>query len=194
MKKLAARCAQRPSEAGYSAIEMMMAVGILGILSAMAVVQIDQQRPGLKGDGAMRVAMSQLTSAREQAITQRRSMRLNFDTANSTVQIVREEVPGPALTVLTTIPFEGGVKFNLIVGQPDSPDAFGRTAAVAFNAATEIKFTPDGTLVNQNGASLNGTVFLSIPNMGLSARAVTVLGSTGRIRGYRWDGRKWVLV
>jgi hypothetical protein len=28
----------------------------------------------------------------------------------------------------------------------------------------------------------------------LSARAVTFFGSTGRIRGYRWDGRAWKTV
>ena len=54
-----------------------------------------------------------------------------------------------------------------------------------------MKFSPDGTLVNQDGASANGTAFLAIPNQALSARAVTILGSTGRIRGYKWNGSKW---
>ena len=194
---LTGRRAQLAHAAGYSLIETMMALGIFGIVSAIAVVQIGQSRPGLVGDGAMRVAMSQMTSAREQAITQRRAMRLNFDTVNNRVQIIREEVPGPALTVLTSVPFEGGVKFvapTTIGLATDTPDAFGNGAAVSFNAATEIKFTPDGTMVNQVGALLNGTVFLSLPNIKLSARAVTILGSTGRVRGYRWDGRQWVLV
>jgi prepilin-type N-terminal cleavage/methylation domain-containing protein len=184
----------RACAAGYSAVEMMMAMGIFGVLSAMAVVQIGQARPGLKGDGAMRVAMAQMTSARELAITQRRFMRLNFDTANSRVQIIREEVPGPALTVLASVPFEGGIVFTLVAGQPDTPDAFGRAAAVDFGTATEVKFAPDGTLVNQAGANLNGSIFLAMPGMKLSSRAVTVLGSTGRIRGYKWDGAHWVLV
>jgi len=173
---------------------MMMAMGIFGVLSAMAVVQIGQARPGLTGDGAMRVAMAQMTSARELAITQRRFMRLNFDTGTNRVQIIREEAPGNALTVLSTVPFEGGVVFSLIAGQPDTPDMFGRTAAVDFGNAVEIKFGPDGTLVNQAGANLNGSVFLAVPNIKLSSRAITVLGSTGRVRGYKWDGAKWVLV
>ena len=66
---------------------------------------------------------------------------------------------------------------------------------LAFGIATEVKFAPDGTLVNQSGATLNGT---RVPGdherQPLSARAVTVLGSTGRVRGYRWDGRAWKLV
>ena len=111
-KLLTCRPASRLGRAaGYSLIEMMMTLGIFGVVSAMAVVQIGQSRPGAIGDGAMRVAMSQMTSAREQAITQRRCMRLNFDLVNNQVQIIREEVPGPGLTVLSSVPFEGGVKF-----------------------------------------------------------------------------------
>ena len=188
------RRAQLAHAAGFSLVEMMMVLGIFGILSTMAVVQIGQARPGMVGDGAMRVAMAQMTTARELAITQRRYMRLNFDTATNRVQIIREEVPGNALTILSTIPFEGGVVFTLVAGVPDTPEAFGRAAAVDFGAAIEIKFGPDGTLVNQAGANLNGSIFLGIPNIKLSARSVTVLGSTGRIRGYKWDGSKWVLV
>jgi prepilin-type N-terminal cleavage/methylation domain-containing protein len=181
------------SAAGYSLIELMMTLGIFGVVSAIAVVQIGQSRPGVVGDGAMRVAMSQMTSAREQAITQRRCMRLNFDIPNNRVQIIREEVPGPALTVLSSVPFEGGMKFSS-TGLSDTPDHFGIGGAVDFGTATEIKFSPDGTMINQVGAMTNGTVYLSMPSSKLSARAVTVLGSTGRVRGYKWDGRQWVLV
>ena len=47
-------------------------------------------------------------------------------------------------------------------------------------------FTTDGTLIDSGGTPINGTVFLSIQNQPESARAVTVLGSTGRVRGYKW--------
>jgi prepilin-type N-terminal cleavage/methylation domain-containing protein len=184
---------QTASAAGYSLIELMMTLGIFGVVSAIAVVQIGQSRPGAIGDGAMRVVMSQMTSAREQAITQRRCMRLVFDVPNNRVQIVREEVPGPALTVLSSVPFEGGMKFSS-TGLTDTPDQFGIAGAVDFGAATEIKFTPDGTMINQVGGLINGSVYLAMPSSKLSARAVTVLGSTGRVRGYKWDGRQWVLV
>ena len=32
---------------------------------------------------------------------------------------------------------------------------------------------------------------MAIPNVLLSLRAVTVLGSTGHVRGYRWNGLDW---
>jgi prepilin-type N-terminal cleavage/methylation domain-containing protein len=181
-------------EAGYSLIEMMFVVGILGILSGMAVVQIGVSRPGALGDGAMRVVLAQMNTARQLAITQRRNMRMVFD-QGSRIQIIREEVPGPALTTVSTALFEGTLQFVLVAGLPDTPDAFGNSAATVFTTATgnppEVKFTPQGTFVNQAGATLNGSVFVAMPNQALSARSVTIFGSTGRIRGYRWNGRSW---
>ena len=42
---------------GFTLIEMMFVLGIMGVLAAMAVVQIGVVAAGLKGDGAMRVVL-----------------------------------------------------------------------------------------------------------------------------------------
>jgi prepilin-type N-terminal cleavage/methylation domain-containing protein len=185
------RC--RSNARGYSAIEMMFVLGILGVLAGMAGLQMNSARPSLKGDGAMRVIMSQMRTARELAITQRRYMRVTF-TAPNKIEVLREEVPGPSTTVVSSAVLEGGVEYGMVKDVPDTPDAFGGSTAINFGVVTNVKFTPDGTLVNQDGASANGSIFLAMPNVARSARAVTILGSTGRIRGYRWDGASWKLV
>ena len=79
-------------------------------------------------------------------------------------------------------------------GLPDTPDAFGMHASVDFGSATKVRFNTDGSLIDQSGGILNGTLVLAFNNVPLSARAVTILGSTGRVRGYRWNGKAWVLV
>ncbi len=168
-------------------------LGIMGVVGAMAGLSIIEARPTLQADGAMRGVLSQLRTARELAISERRCMRVAFiDT--SAIRIVREEVPGPSTTTLSTIGLESGAVFSRVTGLPDTPEAFGATSAVDFGSVTTIKFSPDGTLVDQDGNAVNGTVFISLPGAVRSARAVTVFGSTGRIRGYRWDGRAWKLV
>jgi prepilin-type N-terminal cleavage/methylation domain-containing protein len=177
-------------QVGYSLVELMIVVAVMGVLIGMAVVQIGSSRSGLSGDGAMRVVLAQMNQARQLAITQRRNMRLSF-TNPSLVQIIREEVPGPTLTTISAVPFEGRLQFLTITGLPDTPDAFGNSSAVAFGAATETKFGPDGTFIDQNGNMLNGTVFVALPNEKLSARAVTIFGSTGRVRAFKWDGGSW---
>jgi hypothetical protein len=162
----------------------------------MAVLQMNASRPGLKGDGAMRVVLGQMNQARELAITQRRYMRVEFTVPNL-IRIVREDTTTApiATTTLSTVLLEGGVEFALVNGVPDTPDGFGKSTALGFGIApNNVKFAPDGTLITLTGASANGSLFLSLSNQILSARAVTVLGSTGRVRGYKWDGAKWNVV
>jgi Tfp pilus assembly protein FimT len=174
-------------------IEMMLVLGIMGVVMSIAVFQIEQARPSMQGDSSMRVMMAQLNGARELSISQRRQMQVIF-IAPSTVQIVRQDVPAPGTTVVSTVPIEGKLQYGLIAGVVDTPDGFGlKVGGIAFGTATSILFNSDGTLIDQNGNALNGTIFLAIPAVARSFRAVTVMGGTGRIRGYRWDGRRWVL-
>jgi Tfp pilus assembly protein FimT len=181
------------AEHGYTTLELLVTVGIMGTIAAMAAVQIGIARPSYKGDGAMRQVIAQLNIARELAITQRRFVQVAF-TAGNEVQITREDIPN-GTTVIQTVPIEGGIRFGLTAGVPDTPDNFGNAAAVSFGAATQLRFTTDGTLVDENANPISGSVFLNWPGTGQgqerAARAVTILGSTGRIRGYRWDGRNW---
>ena len=86
---------------------------------------------------------------------------------------------------------EGGLTYRVEPSVPDTPEGFGKASGVYFGTAISIMFSPDGTLVNQSGVPVNGTVFLSLPNAPRSVRAITVLGSTGRVRGYRWSGHSW---
>lgn len=182
------------SEKGLSTLEMLVTVGIMGTIAAMATVQIGLARPSFKGDGAMRTVIAQLNIARELALTQRRFVRVDFVTATNEIRITREDVPN-GTTVIQTVPMEGGIRFGLTAGVPDTPDNFGNATAISFGAATQLRFTTDGTMVDQAGNPISGSVFLNWPGVGQgqerAARAVTILGATGRIRGYKWDGRNW---
>ena len=181
----------RTQESGFSIVETVIVLGVMSVVGSMAALQIGSVQPALKGDGAMRVMISQLNTARELSITQRRQMQVEFVGANS-VRITRQEIPVGS-TVLSTVPVEGGIQYSLISGVPDTPDGFGHASAVDFGAATSIFFTSDGSLINQSGNPLNGTVYVSVPGVARSLRAITILGGTGRIRGYKWDGHQWVL-
>ena len=179
-------------ESGYNLVEMMFVMGLMAVLSGMAVLQINTSRPGLKADGGMRVILGQLNQARELAITQRRFMRVTFTNPNQ-VAIIREDTP-LTTTTISTVLLEGGVTYSFGTGVPDTPEHFGTNTSTYFGSVTNVKFTPDGQLVNQDGAGANGTVFLSINGIPLSARAITIFGSTGRVRGYKWDGKNWNVV
>jgi len=175
------------SQRGVTLIEMLLVVAIMGVVGAMGLAQMANVRRAMQGDAAMRLVMSQFNMAREMAVAQRRTMELRFVGTNW-MQIVRREVPAGTTTLLSQA-FEGSMTYRIAPSVTlDTPDGFGNTSAIAFGSTTTmVAFSSDGTLIDQSGNPLNGTVFLALVNIEPSQRAVTVMGSTGRVRGYRYQ-------
>jgi Tfp pilus assembly protein FimT len=176
-------------ETGTSLLETLLVVAIMGILTSMAMFQGPRWRRSLQADGAMHLVMSQLNTARERAIAERRFFEVDFIGANW-IRLTRREVPS-GTTVLSAVPFEGNARLTSPSGLPDTPDAFGNYGSVYFGSAQTVMFGPDGSLVSNTGALVNGSVFLAISGDPETYRAITVLGSLGRVRGYRWNGHGW---
>jgi prepilin-type N-terminal cleavage/methylation domain-containing protein len=170
------------SERGYSLIELMMVVGLIGVLGAMVTLSIASVRPGYQADGAMRVVMAEVTAARDTAVSQRRFIRVDF-VGDTGLTVTRVEVPAGE-TQLRSVGFEGGIEFGLVDGAGDTPDGFGIDAAVP----ASLLFNSDGMLVDASGDPVNQTMFVVRPGAPDTLRAVTVHGATGRIRAYRWNG------
>ena len=185
------------SERGFTLVELMMGVMFIGILGAMALFEIGSARPALVADGVMRTVMAQLNLARETAVAQRRQIDVVFDEDKSVIRLFKRDLP-PATTrtLMAETAFEGGVRFGMPATLPmDTPDKFGKSTVVSFSSGgastLDVSFNSDGVLVDNAGNSLNGSIFLMLPKVDESARAVTVLGSIGRVRGYRWNGKAW---
>jgi prepilin-type N-terminal cleavage/methylation domain-containing protein len=179
------------ARAGFTLIELMVVIGIMATAAAMAALLMPTAIQTAKADGGMATVVAALRTAREQAISQRRNVIISFNDPNQIVAS-RENVPSTAgTTVIGTTYLENGVRYMLVSGVPDTPDAFGNAATRSFGTATTFRFSSEGTFVDQNGDPLNGTVFLARWNDPLSARAVTIFGPTALIRQWRWDGVQW---
>lgn len=173
---------------GYTLIEMMMVVAIGLTLMSFATISVGHAIKSARGDGALYTIMSELRTARQAAISQRRVSVVGFLSPNQ-MQTFRIEGSG-ATTMLNQIFLEGNVEFLQFAGVPDTPDGFGAGASVDFGNESP-RFIQDGSMVDATGATLSGTVFLGIQNDPLSARAVTIFGGTGQVRGYSWSGTEW---
>lgn len=188
MKKLS-----NQSQAGFSAIETLVAIAIIFIVLSMAMIRWTTIIPNAKANSAVDQLLYRLRSAREQAIAHRREVQVTFVGTNQ-VTISELWITGtpPAPQTYT---FEGGATYQVFTGVPDSPMGFGNGAAIFFENASGgppiMKFTTSGAFIDGSNNFVNGTVFLGLNGQQLSARAVTILGATGRVREYHWDGTQW---
>jgi len=175
--------------------ELLITTSVLMIISAMAIIQLSPTLQQQQANAAMIEVTSQLRNAREMAMTQRRDIQVAFLGTNQ-IQLTRLNLPaGTAPTVLSTFTIQAPVIFALNPGSPDTPDSFGNAAAIEFGGVAGgppvMMFQSDGTFVSGTGVLLNGTVFLAVTNVPTATRAVTVLGSTGRLRMYKANPTGW---
>jgi prepilin-type N-terminal cleavage/methylation domain-containing protein len=195
-----ARHSRKFTETGFSLLEIIVVLAVMAIVLGFAVVGTTSSLPGYKADAAMDQVVSQLRSARMRAISQRHEVQVQFSGTNQL--IITDIVLKGAAPPPVTIDFEGGAKFALVTGLPDTPMASGGgtsttppLSAIYFagisNGPPLMKFTTTGAFVDNGNSFVDGTVFLAIGQKANTARAVTVLGATGRIRPYHYDGTKW---
>ncbi len=189
---------------GISLIEMLVVVAIAMTIAGMIVVHLTPTLQSFRSNSAASQVTDVFRQAREYAITYRRYVQITFPNynpngtkPNNQIAITVKNSLTPPFNqpdvLLTTVTLSGNVNFQVIKGVPDSPDAFGNATAVNFagtdgGPTTGMFFQADGTFVNLGGTSVNGSVFLGQNGTVSTARAVTVLGTTGRIRDYSING------
>jgi prepilin-type N-terminal cleavage/methylation domain-containing protein len=175
---------------GFTLVEMLMVLGILGVVFAMAVGMTPSIVNNARSDSATVSALNAVELARNRAVGERRDFQVIFTAPNS-IKIVRIEVPGPATTTVLNTFLDNGQQFVKFTGMPDTPDNFGNASAIAFGVTPTIEFTSDGSLLDSSGDPVNGTIFFGDPTRVTSARALTIFGTTGLIKAWKWDGSQW---
>lgn len=180
------------SSSGFTLVEMLMLVAIIGVVSAMAVGVMASMVHSAKADSSLTAVISAVELARDRAIGERRDFQVVF-TAPNQLQVLRVEVPGPGTTTVLNTYLDNGLTYMKFTGLPDTPDTFGNTSAIWFGTTPTIEFTSDGSLLDSSGDAVNGSVFFGDPVRTSSARALTIFGATGLIHGWKWDGIRWLV-
>ncbi|MGA8013053.1 MAG: type II secretion system protein, partial [Candidatus Acidiferrales bacterium] len=194
-------------ERGFSMIELCVVIGIIMILSATALFQLGPALQAQRADTAMRQVVEQLRSARELAIANRRWVQVTFPVGivngvNENQILITQKnsltLGAGADAAQLAVPIQRPMAFYVFPGPvPDTPDAFGNASAIEFGGIANgpvggMYFNSNGEMVN--GTTLlpmNGTVFIGVAGKPTTARAVTVMGTTGRIRGWTGNGTAW---
>jgi type II secretory pathway pseudopilin PulG len=204
---------RKRSQAGFTLVEVIIVVFVIFVLSAMAIILTQGTVQSYKANAARDAVVSQIRQARELAIAKRRNVRIDFTLPNqiqTTVQYRLGETPSlPIAPVYLNDADQGvntGAQFYLFPGLPDTPMNFGNTSPInlsqpAGGGAWAVMFTTSGALVGTsaltnldlivNSNPVNASIFLGIPGNSGTARAITILGATGRVRTYSWDGTQW---
>jgi type II secretory pathway pseudopilin PulG len=183
-------------------IEMCVVLSITLVIAGIAVIQVQPALQQIRANTAKDLVMTSLRQARELAISDRRDIQVEFlvnppgNPVGNYVRLTRLGGVCCPNTVVELIAIPGNVNFTTYAGVPDSPDAFGNASPIYFGGVANgpvsgMMYQSDGTFVSGTGTPINGSVFMGLPNMPGTARAITVLGSTGRIRAYHISGQTW---
>ena len=176
-------------ERGFSLPEILTVVALIGVLSGITIIAFQSAATTIQGDSNLRIVERQLKLARDTAVAQRRSVEVQFAAPNE-LRVIRRDLPSGA-TLLQSAVLENNTTFLRFAGVPDTPDSFGGAGAINLGGAAAVLFTSDGMFVDGAGTPVNATVYVGQAGKNLTQRAVTIFGSTARIRTYRWNGSQW---
>jgi hypothetical protein len=150
----------------------------------------------------MELVLGELRRAHERAIDERRIYRVTF-VAPQTIQVdvglvvaIGSTITGSSPAFVAAQPpmlLPATVQFLVIPGIPataaTAPDGLGSGAKaidldVANGGGTQIYFQPDGRALDALNRLNDGVVYVAEPGNLYSSRAVSVFGSTGRVKSW----------
>jgi prepilin-type N-terminal cleavage/methylation domain-containing protein len=190
---------------GFSLLELMITIAIgltMAGVTFMALMPLFKQN---HVDAAYDTALSVIRTYRSQSITQSKRYIITFTAPGTiTVQYWGVAVPvSPAPVTVATYTLPSDIQFAVQAGFPAAaPDSFGTGGtAIDFDqgmglgSQNYIMFMPDGSSQDTLGNYNSGVLYLTRPGDMYSSRAISVFGTTGRVRGWRLynqSGNTWV--
>ena len=198
---------QRASQAGYSLVETLIVVTMIGVLTAFAVPQIIAERRLTRSIGVTREILSQLRQARQLAMSQRQSFTFQFDNATRQISLIDHNSNlGPALLTDPSYPNNAGrvivsqtplatggldsseITVGIPAGVPNVALGDGISMSALTNNQLNVTFQPDGSVIDLNGNPMGHALFLYNNRAARdTASAISVVGASGRVKIWRYD-------
>ena len=206
---------RRRSDLGFSVVELLVVVSVMVIMSTIVLFYATNHKKAFMPDDQALQIVDVLQEARQRALTQRRTMRVEINLNTNMVRLYDENTNAtsatddvliksfglfaPASVKIDSRPAE--IAYNPAESMPVSNASFipsVYTPSISQSVCT-IRFLANGSAVNAgtnavgSGAVPTGVVLhvwspnKTTPTQSDIARAITVLGATGVIRMWEFD-------
>lgn len=176
-------------ERGYSLIELLVVVGLMGVVASIAIPAFIDLAPRMRLKSAARNIVSDMQLARTKALRDSSTWAIQFDTGtdagyrvlsddgaddtwNTSDDLVYKSVK---LSNYTNISYG-----NTLGDRPDEPNP---------GASDAISFTDNRVVFNSDGTSVSGTVY--VKNGNDDTFAIGSLSAAGRIKTWHNYGSGW---
>ena len=193
---------------GFSLLEMVIVMALVVIAASVTFISVQGAIRDQRTNGGFDNAFMQLRLARQRAIAERTRYIVTFGTpapalavtplgapTAKSIQVYRWTTTAPPLQI-STADLPTDVNFQTIAGIPTGstsvPDGFGSgitpidfDQGVGPGAGNLVMFMPDGSAHDLAGNFDSGILYIARNGDLASSRAITVFGTSGRVRGWR---------
>jgi prepilin-type N-terminal cleavage/methylation domain-containing protein len=174
---------------GYTMVELVMVLVVMGVVSAIMVPNIDYRR--YRADAAANTLRGTLQHAQRLSIVRQYNVIVVFDLDGRRMRIIEDVNNNRAADSTERVlvrPVEEGITFIV----PPKGVNGSVTSAIIGDNLREIDGLPSITFHRNGSASSDLELYLSAGSAyGSDIRAVVVTQSTGRAEGLRYVGSAW---
>lgn len=204
------------AEPGFSVVEILVVLGIIGILSAISLPYIVNFKKPYKSEDQSLKIMDLMRETAQLALTRRRTMRFEIDLTDNAIKVIDENGAAPD-SLIKSIPLEQpkDIRMDVIpatVTKPNPPnytnisyaaDATGHLVGgttITGHSVFAARFRSDGSVVNAADVPINRNIYIWPPittgsttaRNKIEVRAITMFGGSGAIRYWKHNGTTFV--
>jgi hypothetical protein len=184
---------RKPAEKGFSLAETVVTVAIVMLVASVTILSISSVVRNSHVDTAYQTTLMQLRYCRQTAIDKRLVCVATFTSPRTLV--IQSTFSDGTPPLVESVDLPADVSFTAVPGIPSgvgaAPDGIGLGGQaidfdqIAGGGGNSIWFQPDGSALDATSKVNDGIVYLARPGDLLSSRAITLMGTSGRIRGWR---------